>query len=337
MAQQSTELVFDPAPPASGKYGDKAAFSVRLTSQGQPLANRPIQFGLGQQTRMAFTDSDGRATVRPTLLGRPGEYDIRAIFLPTAEFNGSKVEAPFEILKQDTAINLEINTDPGQVRILATLTDAGGRRLIEQTILFIIEGEGQTFRRALITNHVGQIKINNPPLPSGSFTISAFFGGEIPVGDGRTIFLSNTSYNPSSATKSFVVDTGEPGSVTIIKKTGTPIVHDFLFKGDLGEFTLTSNSAQSAATFADVPSGTYTIGEDPDSFPDDLWALLAVTCQDVTDPNQPRPVSIQPELNKYRATFTLKSGQHLECIFLNDRANFKSYPEFSVYIPLIVR
>ncbi|MBI3242468.1 MAG: CSLREA domain-containing protein [Chloroflexi bacterium] len=188
---------------ATGAYSTTAMFTATLTSGGSPLASETIVFALGGQTRRATTDANGRAALELLLLGLPGNYELRAAF------RGSDVHAPssdmvaFAVVKQNTAITL----DPPSVTvvagnnsgIVATLKDAAGLPLGQKTIFFVVTGLGGNYATSVITDFAGRAPLGSVPLPPGSYTVRAFFGGTIPV-PGNPITLDDPRYNSSSAT-----------------------------------------------------------------------------------------------------------------------------------------
>ncbi len=332
-----TSLIFNPTPASSGAYGDTVTFKAVLTSNDTPLAGKIVNFGLGSQSLFAVTDSNGLATVTMSLIGTPGQYDLTASFGPTAEFEASSVSTPFEITLQGTQIALEVQTDiDGKPVVVATLTDDQGRPLLEQTIFFVITGDNGSQSRTVITNLIGQAKLRDITLPDGTYTVNAYYNGEIPIPGQSTITLVSDSYSPSVASAGLEVDSANfVGTLTINKAISSDSPTAFDFTGDLGEFTLTTEITPSI-TFADTLADTYTISEDPTSFPDQFWALLAVMCQDITNPDLPQPVSISVDLFNYTADIPLSAGQHVECTFFNDRANFEGGENLQrLYLPLI--
>ncbi len=126
----------------------------------------------------------------------------------------------------------------------------------------------------------------------------------------------------------------ELGSITIIKSVGSPSTdHAFDFAGDLGEFALQHGQSYS---MTNLSAGTYTVYENEATFPDNLWALLAVTCTYKNDLGE--PISVIPERPDTTAlvNIPLESGQDLTCIFLNERVNFEpSAPEQPLFLPMI--
>jgi hypothetical protein len=197
---QPTELVLAAASP-SGAYGTEATFSAVLTNNGIPLANQVINIGLGPQNRRAITDSNGRGSVSMTLLGLPGNNQVRASFSGTAEYIVSSDEIDFLITKQDTSLTL--NPEPITIQYSdgavteATLADATGRRLGDQTVFIVVRGANGTYVNPIITDYAGRATLVTVPLSLGTYTLDAYFSGTIPLPD-QTLALEDERYNPSS-------------------------------------------------------------------------------------------------------------------------------------------
>ena len=340
--QLPTQLLFDPQPSSSGAYGSQPTFSAILTSEGTPLANQIVRFGIGSQTLHAITDSNGQATVNMPLLGLPGQYELTATFAPTRQYADSTVSSPFEIKQQSTAIALAVETGQnGQPEVVATLTDAADHRLLEQTIIFVVTGDSGSFAASVITNLIGEATLRNIPLPGGDYTVTAYFAGSIPIPGQGVVTLPNSTYIPSSRSTTVTLPAAV-GSIKIVKAVrDSGIVNAFSFTGDLGEFSLTSNSTYSATTFANLPPGTYQVSEDRTSFPAGNWALLDVSCLDVTDSTMPTMVPVVEDLKNYTAEIPLAGGQKLVCTFLNERttgvAEDDSQNVYQIFLPNVTK
>jgi len=203
----ATALSLDPPAATSGRYGAEATFSATLTDEaGNELEGQAIIFGLGSQTGIGVTGSDGRASATLPLLGTPpNQYDVRATFPGNTSYAASAAPNTFkfQIQKQDTALTLEPATPKGlpgdDSLVIATLTDALGRRLFEKTVVFVVTGSGGTYTEAVITNFLGRATLGNIPLPPGSYNVAVYFGGQIPLGNDTTVTLNDPRYNPATA------------------------------------------------------------------------------------------------------------------------------------------
>jgi len=205
---QPTTLMLE-IPTSSGPYGTQATFSAVLTSNGAPVAGQTIKFGLSSQRRQALTDSNGRATVVIPLLVVPGQHEVRATFAATNQYQTSTTTAPFTIVKQNTALVLNPQPaigvpDAGSI-VVATLTDASGRRLGEKTVFFVVSGSGGTYQTFAITDYAGRAVLGHIPLPSGTYNVTAKFSGLITV-SGQTFDFSDDRYNPSTTSGTLILN-----------------------------------------------------------------------------------------------------------------------------------
>jgi hypothetical protein len=341
--QAPTTLILDPAP-SSGAYGASETFSAVLTSNGTPLQGQVVTFGLGQQLRAAVTDSNGRATVTLPLISIHGQYQLSASFEGNSDYASSSDATPFEITKQPTNIVLQIESLPGQSSVLATLSDVAGRRLIEQSIFLIISGPNGEFSARIITNLIGQVILNDIPLPPGTYNVTAYFGGQVPL-PGATVNVASGSYNPSTASAVLEI-LPATGNITIKKETKPGNRNGFEFGGDLGDFTLDDGQQ---TQFTGRPAGIYQVFERRASFPKDTWALLWVQCTDLDtndkfffsldDPQNP----IQVDAEKFTVNIPLAGEQNLFCLFHNEQVNYEidepvpALKDHRLFLPLVRR
>jgi hypothetical protein len=158
------------------------------------------------------TGEDGLATVTLALLGLPGPTEVRASFAGAGDYMPSNATSPFEILKQDTVLELEPSSaqvQPGQdPGFVATLADVTGRRLGEKTVYFVVNGDGGAQSVARITDYAGRAPLGPLSLPPGSYDVDVYFGGQILLRSGAATFqidAQDPRYNPASATGSLVV------------------------------------------------------------------------------------------------------------------------------------
>jgi CSLREA domain-containing protein len=211
-----TRLVLD-APAGSGPYGSQATFSAVLTSSGAPLAGMPVAFRLGPQSRLAFTDSGGRATATLSLLGLPGPNEVRASFAGSSRYVASSAAAPFIVVRQSTVLTLDPNpavVAPGaETQVTATLMDATGRRLGERTVFFVVSGNGESHAAAEITDYAGRASLRGLFLPVGDYTLTGYFSGSVPLPDGALV-LYDERYEPSTVTGSLTVEVNNPPDCT---------------------------------------------------------------------------------------------------------------------------
>ncbi|HXF61754.1 MAG TPA: C25 family cysteine peptidase, partial [Caldilineaceae bacterium] len=182
---QPTTLTLEPLAATGGAFGTTASFAAVLRDgAGSPLAGQPVIFGLGPQERLALTDASGRAVATIPLLGLPGRYPVRAAFPSIVDYAGSSTTGAelFEIRRQSSSVSLAPATAtgrPGEPGLLtATLLDGAGRRLVEQTVFFVIAGS-ETYTRAVITNLVGEAPLGALHLSEGDYSVTVHFGGSV--------------------------------------------------------------------------------------------------------------------------------------------------------------
>ncbi len=205
----------------TGAYGTEASFSAVLTSDGRPLSGMPVIFGLGAQSRVRTTDSAGRASVTMPLLALPGEISARASFPGSAIFAPSFDTQGITITKQTTLLVFDRQTESVQYSdqplLQAVLTDAGGRRLGEKALFFILNGLTGSHTAINITDFVGRATLDPPPLPGGTYSVDGYFSGSIPL-PGESLSLEDERYHPARASMSLEI-TAEDADVAYLGET----------------------------------------------------------------------------------------------------------------------
>ncbi len=219
----SLELI---APPVSGPYGTPATFSAQLTEVvrsgqggGAGIPDQVIEFGLGSQRRQIVTDANGIATVDFPLMGLVQEDLIRVSFGGSSQYQQSSTQAPFEIVKQSTALTVEPSPAVGQYSdntdLLATLIAGENRRLQQRTVFFVVGDLAETLSATStsITDFAGRAPAGPVNLPAGSYPLTAYFLGEIPVGGGETVVLEDSRFVESVGLGT-LIQTAEDAEVT---------------------------------------------------------------------------------------------------------------------------
>jgi len=202
-------------PPTSGAYGTSVSCRARLTSNGLPLAGIGLRFSLGGQEASADTDANGVASGRLNVLTLPGQYQLQVAFRGGSGYAASFATSPFTITKQATSITLAPATTvirPGlDPKIVATLFDAAGRRLVERTVIIVVMGTGGSYALPSITDFLGRAPLGPVSLPSGNYTVSAYFAGTVPLPPPNLpVSMIDDSYEQSSASVSLVIDSQAP-------------------------------------------------------------------------------------------------------------------------------
>ena len=173
------------APPATtvAAYGDTVTLAAVLRDgAGNALSGLPLLFGVGPHVRLGVTDANGRAQAAISLVGLPGQYLINVAFGGNAGYAASAAtgSGSFTLQRQASVLTLDPPVAEGKSGdaglVTATLVDAAGRRLVEQTVLFVIEGK-RNLTQPVITNLVGQADLGAVKLPAGIYTVSVRYGG----------------------------------------------------------------------------------------------------------------------------------------------------------------
>ncbi|HLF27899.1 MAG TPA: DUF642 domain-containing protein [Anaerolineae bacterium] len=246
---EPTELALQ-APPTSGAYSTEATFSARLTSNGSPLADQTLTFGLGSQRRNATTDGNGVAVATLPLLGLPGDDEVRASFAGAAALAASSDSSPFTITKQGTVLTLQpasVTIFSGQDSgISATLKDASGRALSQRSVFFIVGNNDYSV--STITDYAGRAPLGVVSLPEGTYSIAAYFSGGIPLPEALT--LNDERYEPATATGSLTIATPDvtpPVTTASVSGTLQPSCTTNTFYA--GNVTVTLTRDEPGATF----------------------------------------------------------------------------------------
>ncbi len=201
------------APPTSGPYATETAVTALLetiagnagsgpTTAANPLPGQSVTFALGGQQRVAITGPDGRATTTLPLMAPPGLNEIRVSFAGTEQYLPSSSTVPFTLFKQPTRLALVPQPATGQysdaVELSAKLTDSLNRALRDKTIFMIVGSGSPSTTISTITNYLGETVSEPIYLPSGTYSVTAYFMGVIPVGGGATVMLEDPLYEQST-------------------------------------------------------------------------------------------------------------------------------------------
>jgi hypothetical protein len=226
--KQPTTLVFAPQPHGSGAYRESVDVSAVLMSNNLPLVGHTVSFGIGGGMLRAVTDANGVAKVTLPLLQTPHDDLLRAVFDETTDFLGAATSVPFSITRQGTTLSLSPPAFSGAygapLPFVATLSDASGRRLREQSVVFVVSGGGRTYATTAITDFHGSAALPSVPLPIGTYMVTAYFlsplasDGKtlIPIllGNGQSITPTNDRFLPSSSSAATLVQTPREARAT---------------------------------------------------------------------------------------------------------------------------
>jgi hypothetical protein len=157
-------------------------------------------FKLADQEIWATTDAHGNANAVLSLLSQPGNYDVKASFPGSTGLAPSFATTPFSLIRQTTALSIAPKTvyvKPGvNTGITATLVDGAGNWMFERTVFFVVTGPA-SYDTPVITDANGRAFLGAAPAGAGSYTVTAYFDGTIPV-PGGTVTVDDGYYQPSS-------------------------------------------------------------------------------------------------------------------------------------------
>jgi hypothetical protein len=146
---------------SSGQFGDEATLRARLTSEGVPLADRSVEFQLGDRTLQAITNAEGIATATTTLSEDPGMYQLIARFVGEEGAYDASTSTPVEFVveREDTALTLSSSGKGSKSQLHAVLSE-DGNGLAGKTIDFFA---GDTLIASVITDASGRASTEIPP------------------------------------------------------------------------------------------------------------------------------------------------------------------------------
>jgi len=217
-------------PPSGAAFGSRVTLQARLTSNGVPAEGRGLQFQIGDQVAFGRTGTGaeaGIATVTVSLATLPGQYDLKATFPGGFDFNPSWSSAPFRVTRASTAIGF-VTPNPvvgagATETVTALLTDGAGTPIAERTVLFLVEGGGNSLVRPAITDFAGRARLGAVGVGTGSYQVRAWFASRVSglPGVQGSIDLTDPRYLPSDGATTLWVD-ADPPVVTGV--TATPSV-----------------------------------------------------------------------------------------------------------------
>jgi hypothetical protein len=180
----ATTLTLEPLAAMAGAFSTKITLSALLRDgSNNPIANRAVILAIGSQEQFAVTDAAGRAEVTMPLLLLPGDYKVRAAFTGDDRYRPSWATSPdlFTVVQQGTEIVVVQKATAAEVdastQFSATLYDADGVRLLQQTVFFQFAGGGQVITKPVQTNLVGEATLAIPALPPGGYTLRVLYAG----------------------------------------------------------------------------------------------------------------------------------------------------------------
>ncbi len=263
-------------PPAGGVYAQRVALQARLTSQGNPVPQQVLTFHLGALQARALTDSQGIARIQLNLLHEPSDRPLEL----SARFRGSATLAPasastgFLLSRSPTSLHISpspaITGPDASDTLTASLADATGRPLPEQSVIFVVQGPGGNRVVPVITDFNGRAPLGRLDLPPGSYSATAFFAQRvIPPPPFQSVGEPNRRYDPSSANTVLNLDPSVPTAVDDLLegRPGLPL--------KIPIASLLTNDIDPAGGSLDIASVTPTTGRGASITRSGSWLLLA--------------------------------------------------------------
>lgn len=126
----------------SGQTTDEVVLEATLRSGGEPLAGETVSFTFdGADAGDAVTDANGVASLPVTLTGPARTTEVTATYAGAEYYRESSAQSPFEVLREDAALQLTFDTSSGAAYAVAQLTDAdSGAGLAGKAIAFTVNG-----------------------------------------------------------------------------------------------------------------------------------------------------------------------------------------------------
>ncbi|MGH2754714.1 MAG: FG-GAP-like repeat-containing protein [Actinomycetota bacterium] len=191
----ATTITLDAGNPASGQVTDQVSLGATLVdSDGNPLADRTIDFSIGSATGSGTTDAAGHASASLTLAGPAGAETATATFAGAPLYGADSDSTSFTVDKEDTSLALSdavgAKNDPAVAQ--ATLTEADGAPVAGATIAFFVE---ERVRRDFVFTQIGTATTDANGV--ASFTIPTKYVSKNgkPI---RATFSGDADFLPSS-------------------------------------------------------------------------------------------------------------------------------------------
>ncbi|HMO64113.1 MAG TPA: hypothetical protein PKE47_02620, partial [Verrucomicrobiota bacterium] len=214
-------------PPASVAYGERATFRASLTSDGAPVPGERLVFVLGGQQLRAGTGPDGEASATFNVLATPRVHELAAQFRGTPALEAAATRASLTVVKAPTVLELvpaETTVRPGApVSPKARLKTATGAPLLEETIVFVVEGPEGIFATLAITGFNGEAGLGPVNLPEGTYAVTATFAQPVtPPPPYPAISPASARYLGSSAAGVLHLDVAlpDPQDDFVLRKSG---------------------------------------------------------------------------------------------------------------------
>jgi hypothetical protein len=188
--------------PTSGQFERNANFAIELNkANGDPVVNRTVILNIDSLQDVGSTNSNGVANFSLPLNLEPGEYPARFSFAGEDGLEPTVLEFSFTVLKETTNLDLTPASTTVAVgdatNLLAELTASSGKPVDDRTVIFVGVGTNGTFAQSVKTNFDGKAVLGIVPWPAGTYQVTAYFAGQIPLPEG-TVNVIDAFYNASS-------------------------------------------------------------------------------------------------------------------------------------------
>ena len=160
----------------SGQTTDDALLEATLTSGGEPVAGETVSFTFeGAGAGDAVTGADGKASVSVALTGPARTVAVSAVYAGSERYLESAAEETFEILHEQSALELSPIVSGHAARGVARLSDSdSGSALAGRTLAFTVNGAPAG---SVVTDGDGTGQILFPKLKKGD-VVTVSFGGD---------------------------------------------------------------------------------------------------------------------------------------------------------------
>lgn len=256
--------------PSSGIYqATSGTFQVTLQYAGSggptALSGQMVTLQLGSQQASGTTDANGTASIALPLSQPPGSYTVVATFAG-ATVQGTNYQASssapgaFAITPAPTMLSLApapaVATFGAAAAVTATLADNTGSGLVQRTVLFTVTGNGLTYNKTAITDYLGRAALGTVPLPAGTYSVAAAFGGadrpvQIAAG-GTTVTESDPNFLASAAAPTSLTITPAPQTI------GFGLLPNHLLGDAPFTVTATGGASGNPVTFSAAPGSVCT-------------------------------------------------------------------------------
>ena len=162
-----TKLGFTSDSATTGQFSDRATVKARLTDTAdKPVSGANVTFTLsgpnGSRSEVARTDSNGIASWSPTLVEKPGSYNLTARYDGDSGHVGSANMTTFVVDKEDSSATLKTDGQGSRRTLQASLFDAddSANAIAGVTVTFLADGE---VLGSAQTNNQGLANFDLPP------------------------------------------------------------------------------------------------------------------------------------------------------------------------------